>query len=417
MRFLFYLFNILLIFYTWKRFKDYLNPILILLCVWTGFSGSYELLSRFHSGYRILTDTYYLYVSLFLYTFCGISFFLLRNIRRIRTKESKYFINNLNISEKTINLMLLVAIIANLSYILVLFAAAGSTNPIVAMTNIRLLTRGESPSGLAALIKIPALIFNFTPLILAYIFMYRVKADNKKVIILMLEMFFISFLLATKGRIIRFTLLLLIMLKQKLSTKKFIWVCVLIIPLALLVMYLLVINRDRTYFEVYTMADYLFVYFLSPIPGLDRLLNGELSYVTEGIGPRTLEYFHRLISRLLGTYMPGYIEPGYIRITTPNGFVTTNVFTGLGLYYLDYKMIGAIICAVFFAFVYTVVYKKTVKGKTGYAIFYIINFPYLLFHAFADLIIGSISITIQEFLSAIFLTYFIGKIRIRIGQH
>lgn len=415
MQVFFYLINIVIILYAHRRFRDYLNPIFILFVVWTGFSGAYELFSRFQSGYRILSETYYLYVSLFLYTFCIVSFFILRNVRKKSTINNGYFVNNLNISIDSVNLILIIAICANLFYILVLLVAGGSFNPIEAMSNIRALTRGDDPSSLASIIKIPALLFNFTPLILAYIFMYKVKANNKIVFILMIEMFFISFLLSTKGRIIRFTLLLLIMLKQKLSKRKFIFVSLVIIPVALFIMYTLVINRDRAYFDLFTMNDYLFVYFLSPIPGLDRLVCGELSYVTLGFGPRTLEYFYSLISGLIGSGVSNYVDPGYVRISTANGFVTSNVFTGLGLYYLDYKMIGAVVCAFFFSFVYTFVYKKMVRGKKGYAIFYVINFPYLLFHAFGDLIIGSISITIQEFLSAIFLIYFVKKVRIRFG--
>lgn len=416
MRLLFYILNIFLIWYSWKKFRDFLNPITVLLMVWTSYSGFYEILSRMLQGYRILSVCYYLYVSLFLYLFCIISFFILRNIRKKITSNSQYFVNNLNISEKNVNLILKICILANIFFVLVLIFATGTFNPIEVMSNIRLLTRGDSASTLASLIKIPAILFNFTPLILAYIFMYRVKADNRKVIFLMIEMLLISFLLATKGRLIRFTLLLLIMFKKKLSKRKFAIVSAITIPLALFVMYVLVMNRDGAYFEVYTLSDYLFLYFLSPIPGLDRLLCGELTYLTQGLGPRTLEYFYQLLAGFLGTSIPRYIDPGYINISTSNGIVTTNVLTGLGVYYLDYSVLGAVVCAVFFAFIYTSVYKKMVKGKTGYAIFYMINFPYLFFHVFGDLIITSISITLQELLSAIFLTYYFRKIRFMWGK-
>lgn len=415
----FYIFNIFVIWYVWQRFHDYLNPIFALFSTWTILSASYDVLSRLNTGYRILSDRYYVYVFLFLCVYFVLSMFILRKVRKRDSFGNKYLVNNLNIKPETVNIVLLIAILANISYIVVLIIAARSFNLVEIMMNIRALTRSEDASGLAALIKIPALIFNFTPLILCYIFMFDVKANSKRVLILMGEMFLISFLLATKGRIIRLTLLILVFLKRKLSKRKFIVTSALTIIAGIILLYVLVVNRDEAFFAGNTaanstMLDYIFIYFLAPIPSLDRLVNGELSYVTNGFGPRILEYFYKTFNSLIGTAVPHFVDPGYIRISTSDGFVTGNVFTGLGMYFLDFRFWGAIVCAVFFSFVYTYVYKKMVRGKTGFAIFYIINYPYLYFHAFGDLIIGSISVTVQEYLSAIFLTYFFRKIRFRI---
>lgn len=415
----FYVFNIFVIWYVWQRFHDFLNPIFALFSTWTILSASYDVLSRVNTGYRILSDSYYIYVFLFLFVYFSLSMFILRKVRRKHSFGNKYLVNNLNIKPETINSILLFAIIANISYVVVLILSAGSFSIVEIMITIRAITRGDDASGLAAMIKIPALIFNFTPLILCYIFMFDVKANSKRVLVLVGEMFLISFLLATKGRIIRLILLILVFFKHKLSKRKFIVASFFTIAMGIILLYVLVINRDEAFFAGNTaanstMLDYIFIYFLAPIPSLDRLINGELIYVTHGFGPRIFEYFYRTLSGLIGTAIPTYIDPGYIRITTSSGFVTGNVFTGLGLYYLDFKFLGAIVCAIFFAFIYTYVYKKMVSGKTGFAIFYIINYPYLYFHAFGDLIIGSVSVTVQEFLSAIFLTYFFRKIRFRI---
>lgn len=418
MVFMFYIFNIFVIWYVWQRFRDYLNPIFALFSTWTILSGSYDALSRLSSGYRILSDRYYFYVFLFLFVYFVLSMFILRKVRKRNTFGNKYLVNNLNIKLGTVNTVLLIAILANISYVVVLFLAAHSFNIVEIMMTIRSLTRGEDPSGLAALIKIPALLFNFTPLILCYIFMYDVKANPKMVFILLGEMFLISFLLATKGRIIRLALLMLIFFQHRLSKRKFIIASILTVFVAVGSLYVLVINRDQAFFAGNTaangsMLDYIFIYFLAPIPSLDRLLNGELSFVTNGFGPRTLEYFYRTFNSIIGSSIPQYVDPGYIRVPTSNGFVTGNVFTGLGVYYADFNFWGAIVCAVFFAFIYTSVYKKMVRGKTSFAIFYIVNYPYLLFHAFGDLIIGSISITLQEYLSAVFLTYVLKKIKLK----
>ncbi len=408
MFFLFYFLNLIVIKYVWNRFRDYLNPVLIIFSIWTLLTGLYDILSRFFEGYRILSNTYYLFVMFFLYCYLAISMIVLNNVRRTNTNDTRYFTNSIHASVRTINVLLSLAIFSNIIYIVVLMYAAGSINPIVVMSSIRQLTRGENALTLARLIKVPALLFNFTPLLLCYILMFDIKANVQKTIILMIEMFFLAFLLATKGRILRFALLLIILLKNRFSKKYFRRIILLIIPIILFVLYVLVMHRDRTYFDTYTLEDYIFVYFLSPIPALDRLLCGELGYVTSGFGPRTLEYFHRLFG--ITSY---FVDPGYIRITTPNGFVTTNVFTGLGMYFLDFGFYGAVFSGVFLSFIYTYIYKKMVMTRNAaYAIFYVVNYPYLLFHVFGDLIIGSISITIQEFLSAVIITVIYKKIRI-----
>ena len=407
MVFLFYTFECYVIVHSWKRFRDYLNPIFSMSVIWTVFTGAYDLLSRMNSGYRVLSNNYYSYVLLFMFVFSTLSFFILRNVTAKDTLDKKYFNDNLNVPVDTVNTFLLLAITANILYVIVLVIAAKTTNPIEIMYRIRQMTRVEDASYLASLIKIPALLFNFTPLILCYIFMYDIKADKRKVIILMLEMFAISFLLATKGRIIRFTLLLLMFLKQKLSKKAFFTSTIIILPTATYFLYVLVINRDQAFFEKNSIGDYCFLYFLSPIAGLDRLLCGELTYVTSGFGPRTLNYFYSLLSSLLGTSIPQYVEPGYVIINTSSGYVTGNVFTGMAPYYLDYGWVSSIVCGVLCSLVYTYIYKKMVKDRlTAYSIFYIINYPYLLFYVFADLILDAFSVSIQEFLAAVLITYF-----------
>lgn len=413
MQFLFFLIDILFFYWSWKKYRDVLNPITITSFIWGFFLLLYNVVCLTSDNYRFLGNYFYFCIISYLTVFSLICYLITNGVKR--NNEHLFLrLTPINVSLKILNIIVLVTIIANIYYILILFKFAGTYNIIQAINNIRLSARGESAESFSTAIKLGSILFNFTPLILCYIFLYDIKIRKSKIFMLVIEMFFISLLLATKGRILRFTILIIIILKKKLSKKHFNVSMILFLPISVLLLVFLTIGRDITYFNTYTINDYIFLYLLSPLPAFDRLISGELTYYSNGFGVRTFEYIYdKIISPITG-FIPTQKDPGYIFVPTSQGMVTTNVETVLGAYYMDFGYFGVIICAIIMATIFGYTYKKMVKyKKSEYAVFFVLNVPYLMFQTFGDFLIPTISITIQEYLSVLILGYILKKVKLR----
>ena len=80
---------------------------------------------------------------------------------------------------------------------------------------------------------------------------------------------------------------------------------------------------------------------------------------------------------------------------------------------MDFGLCGAILCGLVYGVIFGYSYKKMAKEKRrAYTIFYLLNFPYLLFQTFGDFITPTISMTIQEFLCALLLIKFSKKFKL-----
>lgn len=410
---LFLLLNCVLAVYAWHRHKDIYNPLFITAFVWFSFVSVYEILSCFNNNLRDLSVLFYVICFCYVISFSVIYLLVTYNIKLKYTINKEYFKNNYRkISTKTLNIIITLAIISNLYYIFTLCSIAESFNPFIVMSTIRSIARDGS-RNLTSIIKLPSFLFNFTPLILCYVLIYQLKIDKKRIVILILEMFLISMLLATKGRLIRLSILIIILLNRALPKRKFRAVAIIIIPISMALLYMLIINRDRVYFENHTFFDYIYLYLLSPLPALDRLVTDDLNFTSSGFGARTFSYIYTIFYRLMKTPIPRYSDPGYVIVPSLSGTLTTNVETVVGSYYMDFGLYGAILCGLVYGVIFGYSYKKMAKEKRrAYTIFYLLNFPYLLFQTFGDFITPTISMTIQEFLCALLLIKFSKKFKL-----
>lgn len=409
---IFYLFDLFVVYLSWKSFKDIVNPISITSFTWLLFLFLYNIISIGNEGYRKLSTLFYLSVIIYIATFSLVCLLFIKNVKQNQNRNI-FNLDTINVSRNLVEGIIWFAILANVYYILTLFNYAGTFNVIDVIYHIRNSARGDGSAAFSSAIKLGSLLFNFSPLILCYVFLYDVKIKKYKVAILISEIFFISLLLATKGRILRFAILMIIILRKKLSKRKFYFSMIIMIPIFIILISILTIGRDHTYFEMYSVEDYIFLYLLSPIPAFDRLISGELSYFSNGFGVRIFSFMYEKIINPLFDINPYYVDPGYIYVTTEHGKITTNVETILGSYYMDFGFVGVIICGLIMGTIFGFSYKKMRSTKKSeYTIFYVLNVPYLFFQTFGDFLMPTFTITVQEFLSAVIIAFVFRKFSI-----
>lgn len=396
----------------WKKNKDILNPLFITYIVWFFFVFSYNLLTIIYKNLEPLSMKFYNITSIYLITF-SIVYWFISKIKISQKEQNEERESKVEFSEKIMNFLLLFAIISNFIYIYILFTAAGTFNISVAISNIRNIASGSDAQYLKSAIRISSLLFNISPVILSYIVFFNVKASKKKTGLLVIQMVFISLILATKGRIIRFTILIIILLKQKLSKRVFRIMAMIIILISIIGLNFMVNIRDSSYFEKNYMIDYIYLYLWSPLPGLDRLVDEQLNYSSTAFGTRTFDFIYKIGNKVFGLEMPIASDPGYILVQSVSKQITTNVFTLIGPYYMDFGIYGGIICGIIYAVLFGYSYKQMKKyKKRDFTIFYILNFPFLLFQTFGDFIIPTFSITLQELIAVLIVERFFRRIKI-----
>lgn len=387
---------LMIIYLSWKKYKDLLNPIFINGIIWFGFPLLYEIIRLTNSNYRNLTYKFYLFVFLYCVIFTFFTSLFIRNADRKYVVER---FEKLNIPVVAIDRFVLFCIVVNLILILRLFFLSGTFNLISSISIIRVQVV-KQVDFFTFDMKLLIFLFNFTPLLLCYIFLYGVKV-KKWIILLIAEMFLISLLFATKGRILRYFIVIIIIFYYSSIKRKKITVAMTLI-VAFVSVFIFTIIRDSSFFSKNSALDYLFLYVLSPMPAFDRLLNGELSYFTGGFGAQSLVFFYRFFAKIFGTVVPPYSYPGFIEIPLSSGHIQTNVFTLLGPYFMDFGFWGSAVCAAIYAFIFGYAYKKMVIDyNKAFSIFFVFNIPYLLMQFFGDFIMPTLSITIQEFICAL----------------
>lgn len=405
MKLLFFIVLFFLIFFSLKRFNDILNPIFINSIIWFGFTLIYEVFCLTSANYRKLSEQYYIYV----FSYCIVfTIFVLFITRHIKKKNLNNRFNRVEEHIPIIDKLLLASVVFNAILIVRFFMITETINIGDAIQTMRIMSV-EEENFFTWDVSFLIFLFNFSPLLLSYIFLYKVRIKKKYWLgILIVEMMLVALLLSTKGRIFRFSLLIMLLfLYSNVKRKKLlIGICAIA---GCLGVFFLTSSRDSAFFQYHSWQDYLFLYLLSPLPALDRLLSEELVFLSDGFAARCGAFFYRVFNKIFGTEIPEYIDPGFIDIPLSTNSIQTNVFTLLGPYYMDFEFIGSVFCAIIYAIIFGYSYKlMSVKGR-AFSVFYFINIPYLFLQFFGDFIIPTFSITIQEFLCAAIITYLAKK--------
>lgn len=380
----------------WHRRKDFFYPPFVTLGLWILYVALYNLcyadVSKLHSNV-------YMYILLYCLSFAFTSFLIMPN----PVRERSYF--NFQAEGKklySINYLVIFCIIINALLIVCLFRLGGGGSLSGAITTIRNDVKSYSFG-----MKILIVLYNLTPLIVCYIMAYKVRVSKSAYYLLIFEMFMVAILFATKGRLIRFfsIIVLLTIFSNKKATKI---KAAIVIAIGTVLLVWFTVLRDQSFFANYSLSDYGFLYIFSPLPSLDKLLNGGVPYSSGSFGSITFGFLYEKLSSLFGFQYSNYSISNYVQVTNGHISLTTNVFTLIGPYYVDFGFVGAIVCGVIYSLIFTIAYKKmAIKNDRAMAIFFLLNFPYLLLQFFGDFVLPTFSMTIQELVCSYLIIYFI----------
>lgn len=405
--FLFFELILILLFIAYKLYRNIYNPTTICLLTWGGLLLVYNLLTYNNSNCRILSDKFYLYVILFL-SFFSFSNFLINGFYR-NTVPGKIVIPKKQYNDKRTNRIGYFCLFVNFILIIALIKMCGTANPIKLIARMRFITQYEE-NTIPAYVKLLMYFFQMTAAFFCFISLENKKISKMLWIVLFFQLLFVTLLYVSKGRIIKYMVmfLLLLLLKNKLNATNMI----LILAAAIGFVYFLTFNRDKYFVNTFTASDYIFVYFLSPFTAFDMLICGEVPYLNTSFGGRTLSFFYRLSAKILGSSVPNYGKM-FIDVPAPSGLLPTNVYTALGNQYMDFGVLGIVLFAIIAGCSFAIMYRYFIAtNNKSMKIFYLLAIYTIVFQFFGEIFFAYLSMTLQD----LFCSFVVAK-RIRIYKH
>lgn len=407
MAFVFFEIVILLLFITFKLYKNIYNPTTVCLLTWGGLIFMYNLVIYNKSNCRILSDKFYFYIILFL-TFFSLINYCINGFYK-NTIPSKISIPRYAINDKRTKRIGYLCLFINLLLILSLIKLCGTANPVKLIARMRFITQYEE-NTIPIYVKLLMYFFQMTPAYFCYISLEKKRISKILWISLFVELLFVTLLYVSKGRIIKYMVmfLLLLLFQNRLNLKNML----IILAGTGAFVYFLTFNRDKYFVNTFTVSDYIFVYFLSPFTAFDMLINGEVPYFNTYFGGRTLSFFYRVGAKLFGNPIPSYGKM-FIDVPSPTGLLPTNVYTALGNQFMDFGVLGIIFFGLFSGFVFAILYRYfiTANNKTM-KIFYLLVIYTIVFQFFGEIFFAFLSMTLQD----LFCAFLVAK-KIRIYKH
>lgn len=390
MKYFYFIFLFLINRVSYKIHKDIMNPVFICTTVWFILPLLYEILCLTSNNYYRLSEKFYSLVLSFILSFTIISSFIIKSYKRkkqtnIANEDFMPYIKNL----------LHFCIVCNLFLILRIFMITRTINIAHAINNFRVVVT-ENPYLISIDIKLLLYIFNLTPPLFCYIFLYNCKIKKSELIVFIIEFILMSLLYVSKGRLMKYFIMffLILLLKKKLNFKIIVVSFFAVIGL----IYFMTMSRDQSFMKKFTFMDYIFVYLLSPFPAFDMLINGKINFGSFMGGSQTFVFFYRIAAKF-GLYTFPPVDKMFVNIPARHGLVPTNVYTGLAKSYMDFGNCGCFICGIIMALFYATIYRLLVTSdKKQYILFYLLTIYCLVFQFFGDLFFGFFSMIIQDFL-------------------
>jgi oligosaccharide repeat unit polymerase len=388
-------FLVLICYVSYKCCRDLSHPCVITSAVWIIVISIYQLYCSYDSKYLPLSINFYLVLLSYLAPFIIIS-------TAVGTKKyaiPKYLIYS-NIRQiKLIRCLSLVSIVVifYLVYRLVKITNRHTLFEIIMEIRKIIIEKNQLPADMK-------ICTYFIPLAVVIFFSvqnyYKNAMSRLFVMILLLSIIMVSTLMATKGSIIQLVCCILYFLyKNKKLTKKRI---IIIAGIGVLCLNFIQYSRspDKT---MYNIDEMFFVYVLSPLPALDLVLNGSVSYSTNPFGIHSFGFVYRVLQRI---HIIGEIRPQGLWVQVP---YLTNVYTLLGPYYMDFKIMGTFLCGTIYGTLWGFCYSLTRRNSHYFTVMYGLYIYCLIFQFFGDWFFGFFSITLQH----IFYNYIVNT-RIRV---
>ena len=171
MAILFFEIFILLLFVTWKLYRNIYNPTTVCLLTWGGLIFMYNLVTYNKSNCRILSDRFYLYIILFL-TFFSFSNFCINGFYK-NTIPPKLIIPKYSITDKRIKRICYLCLLINLILILSLIKMCGTANPVKLIAKMRFITQYEE-NTIPIYVKLLMYLFQMTAALFCYISLEKI---------------------------------------------------------------------------------------------------------------------------------------------------------------------------------------------------------------------------------------------------
>lgn len=397
----------ILFYFSKKMYRNIYNPVTVLLGVWGILITLYNYIYYTRPGCQRLSDKMYFYVCIYLFCFSFSNFFINGFYRNTIPKkiQTKGFLS----ADFRTNVLVNFCLVANVLLLLGFIKMCGTVNPIELIGRMRYITQYEE-NTIPSYVKLLMYCFSITPVVFCYIMIENKRINKFKLFFLFLELGIITLLYVSKGRIIKYMImfLFLLLLRNKLNLR----IMIIVLAGTIGLVYFLTFNRDKYFVNTFTVFDYIFVYFLSPFVAFDKLINGEIPYLSTPFGGRTLGFFYRVAAKLVGTPVPDYGKM-FLDVDAPSGKVPTNVFTALGGHYMDYGFLGIIFFSILIGITFALIYRLAIfKNSLTAKIFYVLAVYCLVFQFFGELFFQFLSMTIQDIFCAYIVVH---KMRLKNG--
>lgn len=380
MGFIFYLISFLILLYLWHAYHDYTHPAFITQCVWVVLISTYNWYISVYKIWTGLSDKFYLVI--ILYTM----FFFISSCIFSRVKIPMQSVKAVHFTIKhtlLLDIVIIFLCVLSIYYLKIIFTAGFS------------LVREETDFGdnLPAYINIASYSY---PLGMSLFFLgmddssFR-KKNKMKLLVLFALIMVVSFTSTNKGGLIQLAICILFFLKLygKLSIRNLIFI---IVSFVFIVFILQILRSGEEADKENFLQRFLYVYILSPLPAFDAVITGQKILDTGFWGGTSLSFVYRVFYKFgLIDIIPSTGEQQWIGVP-----YATNVYTLLGVYYIDFGVIGVIFCALLYGFIFGKLYLKMHFNKDlGSKLFYGFFIYVLIFQFFGDWFFGFFSVTVQ----------------------
>ncbi|MBR4590947.1 MAG: oligosaccharide repeat unit polymerase [Bacteroidaceae bacterium] len=381
-----------------------MHPFIITASIWFLLHLSYEIFASIYPRIPHLSPLAYSYIALYLLVFFVVSELIIRKRVKLRLKK---IVNAPKILNGRVKFCFYFIFLCNLFLIFRFMIFTGQYNILGVISKFRAMVTSSVPIPID--MKLLFYIFNLTFVLLIYYYLYRPRINPYLKIAVILEFGIILLCISTKGKLLKYIVAVLVLLyvKRKLTPK--IMLYFLIFGVGAVV--LLVLIRDAAFFKTgyYSLADYLYIYVLTPFPSLDLLIHGHVPFTTEPIGGRTLVFFYRILNVFTHIELPDD-RPGtmFLTVQGPNVALPTNVYTSLGNFYMDWGWIGIVFYAVLCSLLFSILYKNI--NRRFFLFVYVLTIFSLVFNFFGDFCFQFFSMTIQDIV-AVLVVFSFRKVR------
>lgn len=392
MELIFYLFSFLMLYIIWTLFKDYLHPAFITVAVWFVIIFSYNYLIRKTGIWVSLSDGFYLVIIAYILSFCIFSGFYSSRKFCINTVEKVSF----GLMQKSfLYASILFLFISNVYYINLIKQVGFS------------LLREETEFGSSLPIYVKLSSYFLQPGIIVFFLGITNPSNLKKYkihLFVLAVMILISFFTSmNKGGFFQLAVCIFYFLKvsNKLNKKTFIALVLIFLGFVITLQFLRSGNETS---KSNFFTRFLYVYFLSPAPAFDAVVTGSKNLYSEYFGCWTLSFFYRFFNKLgVCNVLPSTLLKSEKWIGVP---YATNVYTMPGYFYIDFGIIGIIICAFLYGSIFGKLYSGIkYKNSIDKKIFYALYLYCLVFQFFGDWFFGFFSVTLQTLFWLFVLTH------------